>query len=43
VPVRQIENITSLSFGPLAGADPLSRQEATAQVREVQRPGHILL
>ena len=43
VPVRQIENITSLSFGPLAGADPLSQQEATAQVREVQRPGHILL
>ena len=43
VPVRHVEDITSLSFGPLADADPLSRQEATITAREVQRPDHLLL
>jgi endonuclease G, mitochondrial len=43
VPVRQVEDITGLSFGPLAGADPLSRQEAMTAAREIQRPGHILV
>jgi endonuclease G, mitochondrial len=43
VPVRQVENLTSLSFGTLADADPLGRQEATTAAREIQRPGHIVL
>ena len=43
VPVRHVEDITSLSFGPLADADPLSGQEATITAREVQRPDHLLL
>ena len=43
VPVRRVEDITGLSFGPLADADPLGRQEATITAREVQRPDHLLL
>jgi len=43
VPVRQVETLTGLSFGPLADADPLSRPETTGAAREVQRPGHIVL
>jgi endonuclease G len=43
VPVRHVEDITGLSFGPLAGADPLSRQETAMPAREVQRPDHLLL
>ena len=43
VPVRHIEDITGLSFGPLADADPLSRQETAIPAREVQRPDHLLL
>jgi endonuclease G len=43
VPVRHVEDITGLSFGPLADADPLSRHEAAMAAREVQRPDHLLL
>jgi len=43
VPVRHIEDITGLSFGPLADADPLGRQETAIPAREVQRPDHLLL
>ena len=43
VPVRHVEDITGLSFGPLADADPLSRQEVAIPAREVQRPDHLLL
>jgi endonuclease G len=43
VPVRHIEDITGLSFGPVAGADPLSRPETALPAREVQRPDHLLL
>jgi endonuclease G len=44
VPVRQVESITGLSFGSAADADPLGRQEEAAlSVREVQRPGQLLL
>jgi endonuclease G len=43
VPVRHVEDITGLSFGPLAGADPLGRQETTITAREVQRPSQLLL
>jgi endonuclease G len=44
VPVRQVEAITGLSFGSAAGADPLGRQEdAALSVREVRRPGQLLL
>ena len=41
VPVAHVEDITGLSFGPLA--DPLTRQEAAIPVREVQRPDQLLL
>jgi len=43
VPVRHVEDITGLSFGPLADADPLSRQETAIPAREVRRPDHLLL
>jgi len=43
VPVRHIEDITGLSFGPLADADPLSRQETAIPATEVRRPDHLLL
>jgi hypothetical protein len=41
--VGQIEDLTGLSFGSLAGADPLGREEAAISTREVQRPGELLL
>jgi endonuclease G len=43
VPVRHVEDLTSLSFGSLADADPLGRQEATITAREVRRPQELLL
>ena len=43
VPVRHIEGLTGLSFGSLADADPLGRQEATITAREVRRPQELLL
>jgi endonuclease G, mitochondrial len=43
VPVRHIEDLTGLSFGTLADADPLGRQEATITAREVRRPQELLL
>ena len=43
VPVRQIEGLTGLSFGSLADADPLGRQEATISARELTRPEELLL
>jgi endonuclease G, mitochondrial len=43
VPVRHIEGLTGLSFGSLADADPLGRQEATIIAREVRRPQELLL
>ena len=43
VPVRRIEDMTGLSFGSLADADPLGREEAAIPGREVQRPEHLLL
>lgn len=43
VPVRRIEGLTGLSFGSLADADPLGRQEATITAREVRRPQELVL
>ena len=44
VPVGQVEGLTGLSFGSLAGADPLSQQEEAAVApREVQRPAELVL
>jgi endonuclease G, mitochondrial len=43
VRVRQIEDLTGLSFGALAGADPLGREEAAISAREVHRPEELLL
>ena len=43
VPLRHIEDLTSVSFGTLADADPLARQEATITAREVRRPQELLL
>ena len=43
VPVRQIEDLTGLSFGSLADADPLGREEAAIAAREVRRPEELLL
>jgi len=43
VRVRQIEDLTGLSFGTLAGADPLGREEAAISAREVHRPEELLL
>jgi hypothetical protein len=41
--VLRIEGLTGLSFGSLADADPLGRQEATITAREVRRPQELLL
>ena len=41
--MRQIEDLTGLSFGTLAGADPLGREEAAISAREVHRPEELLL
>jgi endonuclease G len=43
VPVRQIEDLTGLSFGSLADDDPLSREEAAVPARDVRRPEELLL
>jgi endonuclease G len=43
VRVQQIEDLTGLSFGSLAGADPLGRDEAAISVREVRRAEELLL
>ena len=43
VPVRRIEGLTGLSFGSLADADPLGRQEATISARELSRLEELLL
>jgi endonuclease G, mitochondrial len=43
VRVGQIEDLTGLSFGALAGADPLGREEAASSAREVHRPEELLL
>jgi endonuclease G len=37
VPVRRVEELTGLSFGSLADADPLERMEAAVPFREVTR------
>jgi endonuclease G len=42
VPMRRIEGLTGLSFGSLADADPLGRQEATIPAREVRHPQELL-
>jgi endonuclease G len=42
VPVRRIEQLTGLSFGSLADADPLAQREAlTTEVHEITRPSEI--
>lgn len=43
VPVRQIEDLTGLSFGSLVDADPLGREEAAIPAREVRRPEQLLV
>jgi endonuclease G, mitochondrial len=43
VRVRQIEDLTGLSFGTLADADPLGREEAAVSAREVHRPEELLV
>jgi endonuclease G len=43
VKVSQIEGLTGLSFGSLADADPLAREEAAVTAREVTRPDEIRL
>jgi len=43
VPVRQIEELTGLSFGSLANADPLGREEAAIPAKEVKRPEELHL
>jgi endonuclease G len=43
VKVSQIEGLTGLSFGSLAGADPLAREEAAVTAREVTRPDELRL
>jgi len=35
VPVKQVESLTSLSFGALVDADPLERMEATGVLHEI--------
>lgn len=43
VPVRRIEELTRLSFGALAGADPLGAEEALVAPREVTRLEEVAL
>ena len=43
VPVQRIEDLTGLSFGSLADADPFGREEAAILAREVTRPEELLL
>jgi endonuclease G len=43
VPVRRIEELTRLSFGALADADPLARQESVISAREISDPRQIML
>ncbi len=43
VPVRQIEELTRLSFGRLVGADPLGGLEATFVPRQIKRPQELVL
>jgi endonuclease G len=45
VPVRQIENLTGLSFGALADADPLAAgpEAAAAAPREIRTPADLVL
>lgn len=43
VPVRRIEELTRLSFGFLADADPLAKQESVISAREISDPRQITL
>jgi endonuclease G len=43
VPVHHIQDLTGLSFGSVADADPLGQHEATTAAREVHRPQQLLL
>lgn len=43
VPVRRIEELTGLSFGSLADADPLAQLEAAVAPKEIARPEDIVL
>jgi endonuclease G len=43
VPIDRIESLTRLSFGPLVGADPLARLEATPSEVEITRLDRIVL
>jgi endonuclease G, mitochondrial len=43
VPVRRIEELTGLSFGSLADADPLEQMEAATPFKEVTRPEELTL
>ena len=43
VPVRRIEQLTGLSFGALADADPLAHEEALVTARELGGPEDVVL
>jgi endonuclease G len=43
VAVRRVEELTGLSFGALADADPLGRQEAADVAKTIERPEEIVL
>ena len=43
VPIRQIQDLTGLSFGSLLDTDPLGHEEAAIRAREVRRPEELLL
>jgi endonuclease G, mitochondrial len=43
VPVRRIEELTGLSFGALADADPLGQLEAAMAAKVIARPEDIVL
>ena len=43
VPVRRIEELTGLSFGSLADADPLTGLEATPAATEIDRVEEVVL
>jgi endonuclease G len=43
VPIRQIEQLTRLSFGTLTNNDPLARQEALEPATEIERLDDIRL
>lgn len=43
VPIRQVEDLTGLSWGALTESDPLEKIEATAAPREITSPASLIL